>query len=506
MIVVSGYANNLQQWSSSDLAQQSSAMTNTSLLAIVKIVTVLWVQSSIAIAEASAPTIFPVGWSNVLASPGCITGTWTSPSRTFSWDQNSPTNCMWACQLQNHPVAAVTNGNACVCANFWSIDVDQVVSNSQCQTACSGDSTQTCGGFDTYQIFSGDFETIPFLTVSTTLQFNPAPSFHVSIPCAQNKPGGVTQLGDTVQLSNNSPSNCIDYCLNNIGSTYPIQIVAVDSGNDCQCGGLQVVGSQFISGYKGELPPPVAALADCSSSCPGSTGFCGGPSRVSVYGANWNPSYAPLAPVTWPWDLTVSCANIEITGEIFSDPVVAVSTLNTPAWCTAHCLSAGYKLAGVENGDECHCANSYSVLPSTDDPQECFDSFLPRCAGDNNLFCGGSGLRQVFALHGPAPASVLPTGWSVQSWCAVDNASRIFASPQEVTLANNSPGACVAHCASVGATLAGVEYGNECYCGTSYASGSKPVDASIWDCNMPCSDGGGQTCGGPWRIQVYGTA
>jgi hypothetical protein len=183
----------------------------------------LWAQTLLLVVQASPPVIYPVAWQDLIGTE-CIEGSWTSPARTFTWNQNSPTNCMWACQLMNHQFAAVTNGNTCVCGDFFNVDVDQLVSLSECGIPCSGDSSHPCGGSGTSQVYQANSQVIPFISLSATQQFNPPPSFHVSIPCAQNTPGGIVQTGDVIQLSNNSPSTCINHCLSNFGSTYPIQV------------------------------------------------------------------------------------------------------------------------------------------------------------------------------------------------------------------------------------------------------------------------------------------
>jgi hypothetical protein len=50
--------------------------------------------------------------------------------------------------------------------------------------------------------------------------------------------------------------------------------------------------------------------------------------------------------------------------------------------------------------------------------------------------------------------------------------------------------------------LAGVEYGDECFCASSYVNNTVPAAAPASDCNMDCSGDASQTCGGPYRLQV----
>jgi hypothetical protein len=55
---------------------------------------------------------------------------------------------------------------------------------------------------------------------------------------------------------------------------------------------------------------------------------------------------------------------------------------------------------------------------------------------------------------------------------------------------------CLADCA--GYSYAGVQYGNQCFCGNSYGK-----YGSATDCNMDCSGDSAETCGGTWANSIY---
>ncbi|KAK4123484.1 WSC-domain-containing protein [Parathielavia appendiculata] len=59
---------------------------------------------------------------------------------------------------------------------------------------------------------------------------------------------------------------------------------------------------------------------------------------------------------------------------------------------------------------------------------------------------------------------------------------------------------CVEYCASKGFSVAGTEYGGECYCGNSLSPLEK-IDES--KCAMACKGDGDQTCGGDWALTLY---
>ena len=60
---------------------------------------------------------------------------------------------------------------------------------------------------------------------------------------------------------------------------------------------------------------------------------------------------------------------------------------------------------------------------------------------------------------------------------------------------------CVSYCDSHGFTVAGTEYGGQCFCGNSLGEGSQPLDDS--SCSMPCEGDGSQICGGSLALSVY---
>ena len=96
----------------------------------------------------------------------------------------------------------------------------------------------------------------------------------------------------------------------------------------------------------------------------------------------------------------------------------------------------------------------------------------------------------------------IPLNWTTQYDCAVDTPTRVLAGVATHQLAsNNTPAACIALCDAGDFTLAGVEYADECHCGTGLVSPA-PDSAPASECDMACTGDADLSCGGPWRIQV----
>jgi glucan endo-1,3-alpha-glucosidase len=58
---------------------------------------------------------------------------------------------------------------------------------------------------------------------------------------------------------------------------------------------------------------------------------------------------------------------------------------------------------------------------------------------------------------------------------------------------------CLSFCEDKGYKFAGVEYGNECHCGSSIPS---TLTSTEW-CNVPCDGDKSETCGGGWALDLY---
>ncbi|KAJ3558448.1 hypothetical protein NM688_g925 [Phlebia brevispora] len=200
---------------------------------------------------------------------------------------------------------------------------------------------------------------------------------------------------------------------------------------------------------------------------------CGTPTITTTStSASSTPSQAPIPN---GWAVASACA-IDDPSRVLNNDVTTLLSDNSPANCIMQCIGGGYQYAGVEYGDECHCGTGFSAASA--DPSECN---LP-CAGNGGYTCGGSWRIEIYV--GPQEEEIFPDGWSQVDACAVDTPSRVLARDITTVLADNTPATCVTACASAGFQYAGVEYGNECHCGTGYANDQAPEEAPTSDCDI----------------------
>ncbi|KAM3074473.1 hypothetical protein ACMFMF_006482 [Clarireedia jacksonii] len=94
-----------------------------------------------------------------------------------------------------------------------------------------------------------------------------------------------------------------------------------------------------------------------------------------------------------------------------------------------------------------------------------------------------------------APPSILPLG------CYSDGSTRTLNGSMTTNANTNTPQECAITCHAAGYQYAGLEYGQECWCGSTISSSAVVADAS--ECNYKCSGNSEESCGGYYYIDVF---
>lgn len=201
-------------------------------------------------------------------------------------------------------------------------------------------------------------------------------------------------------------------------------------------------------------------------------------------------------PNNWTY---LGCYVDNINGRALSGAFYANETHMTAETCVLYCMDAGYPFAGTEYGIECYCGDKVDEA-ATKAPED--DCSVP-CSGDTTQPCGAGNRLTVFNGEVSEPTPPAPIdGWKYEGCYSDDQAGRTL------TYGGMVPGGgdamtnqlCTAACKSAGFTLAGTEYGGECYCGNVFSNGGAQVLAG---CNMVCNGDSAQICGGSARLSVW---
>lgn len=300
---------------------------------------------------------------------------------------------------------------------------------------------------------------------------------------------------------------CGTFCA---GFTY----FGVEYSRECYCGNSFNAGSVKT------------AASECNMLCAGSKcTYCGAGNRLSVYSqgggqqssqqsqqasvvstvnAVTTSTSAPQAtnlPQGWTsYGCWVDGANGRILGYQLPD-----SNQLTIQSCAAACAKLGYTISGTEYSSQCFCGNQIVNGGKTADQQS---SCNTPCSGNSAQMCGGGGRISIYSSGEPKvllpPKPIQRVGDWVYQGCAQDNINNKRTFVWQLIFSKMSPSDCLDACAQYGYMAAGLEYGQECYCGdpaNMNAAGSKFVDDS--QCNVPCPGNASAICGGGSRLTTY---
>jgi len=99
-------------------------------------------------------------------------------------------------------------------------------------------------------------------------------------------------------------------------------------------------------------------------------------------------------------------------------------------------------------------------------------------------------------------ASAVPTGWeSYGCFTDADAPNRVLA--EHHTDPDMTISGCIKSCAASGYTLAGAQFGKECWCGSALNTAGGAGKLSAGGCDMPCAGDASQTCGGNYFMNVF---
>lgn len=172
---------------------------------------------------------------------------------------------------------------------------------------------------------------------------------------------------------------------------------------------------------------------------------------------------------------------------------------NTIEKCTNTCNGSGYKIAGLEFGQECYCGNVIAASAQKTTDEGCNDV----CTGNSSQICGDQNRLSIYSNRPPSiltpPTAPLIIGSYAYQGCYRDNNPDRSLTDKSTTSSTLTLESCASFCS--GYSYFGTEYASECYCGNSLDSGATLQPAS--DCTQTCSGNSTQLCGAGDRLTLY---
>ncbi|EIN04521.1 galactose oxidase [Punctularia strigosozonata HHB-11173 SS5] len=455
--------------------------------------------------RASVPTKLPGNWT----SKGCWTddtGSRTLGAASFTDTANMTVeNCISFCDKQSFIFAGIEFAQECYCDNFIKSSAAQSPL-TDCSDACTGNPNETCGNANRLNVFFSGGTPPP---APSTI---PSVGLWKSLGCYNDSTANRVLGNPAAPVGAVTVETCTTACFN---AGFPL--AGMEYADECYCDAAI---------ENGGAPTP---LGDCDMTCAGnSTEFCGGSNRLNVYnytgtdlpprtpgnngggggggGNNGAPVFPVLSGLPSGWTYA-ACYVDNANGRVFTTELNDNPTL-TVEGCINSCRSQNFTLAGMEFADQCFCGNTLvNGATVATDPTTCNMG----CAGNTTEACGGPSRLSVYTSTAkvtalPVPTvlnSSLPGNWKFQG-CLMDGATRVFPY-QNIWTNNNTVEACLTQCSDFGYPAAGMEFGDECWCGDVSDVTNNPNGglAPETDCSAPCSGDPIHLCGGANRLQYY---
>ncbi|KIM19903.1 hypothetical protein M408DRAFT_170271 [Serendipita vermifera MAFF 305830] len=295
-------------------------------------------------------------------------------------------------------------------------------------------------------------------------------------------------LSAATTVSDNGMTNayCQEFC-----DAHGFSIAGTEWSKECFCG----------AAIDGNL---LTADSDCDMTCTETPEVCGGSARLTVWqnqGTVTDPNTQTIGDWTGQGCYTDSVQNRALPNRKWIDGM-------TVEKCTAACFAENFKYAGLEYGNECYCSNN--IITSAGVGVPATDGCDMSCEGNAAQTCGSGNRLNLYSFTGTSNPAQIGTSNAVQipstgDWtlkgCYTDQVNARAIAVRQYVDGAMTVEKCTAKCLSLGYSLSGLEYANECYCSSAIGSSGSPTTDG---CTMPC-EGAASTeiCGGSDRLTVY---
>ncbi|KAH8155190.1 uncharacterized protein LAJ45_00199 [Morchella importuna] len=486
----------------------------------------------------SAPIDNPGNGSFTFA--GCYTEATTG--RALSVLQGSDTmdvnTCLGLCA--GYAYAGLEYGRECWCGNTLGVGSALTVV-TQCRMTCAGNPYEYCGSGSRLSLYTkaavvsssssttvDSSTTIDPSSTPVTVSSTPTPTVPVHNPGNVNYgfQGCYTEAtaGRALPQLTGADDMDIAKCLTICGA---YEYAGVEYGRECWCGNTLGVGAVLTE------------LSQCSMLCAGNKyEYCGAGSRLSLYKKKPAEVSSTLSTTTPMVSDTATVSATASGNATMSAP--GSDTATTPLPSDSNTILAGNSTttavtATTPASDNTSPADVSSTLASSTVP-------VVESTSTTTPVSSSSDTPIVTAATTPGVSATSTPTSSVESNNTTTPATRSDASPiislfiSDVTTTSTtstvSPSTtpslweylgcanettpralngasisgtmthekCQQFCLERNFPLAGLEYGNECYCGSALQNGSK---LNQTNCAMACSGDASLICGGPSRLSVY---
>ncbi|KAH7330380.1 hypothetical protein BKA65DRAFT_565638 [Rhexocercosporidium sp. MPI-PUGE-AT-0058] len=374
----------------------------------------------------------------------------------------------------------VEYGFECFCGDTLSA-ISSKATDGRCSYACPGDATETCvvvssssSVASSTTTSSSSSSSSSLVTSSSTSTAGTSTSSDLSSSSSSSSLSSTTSGSSTITTSSSTSSTTQT-------STSTSSTVTSTSSSSTQ---TTTSTSSTVKSTSTSSTATSTSSTTSSSSPSSSSSTTSSSTLVASTTSSSSPS-ATATPDTWDY---LGCMNDTTTARSISGATLTNTTAMT-----------NYPLAGLENLGICFCGlavKNGGTLGQT--------GCTAACPGDKTQFCGGSKRLNVYTNKAYVPPSIPKTSGSYNytaCYTELTNARAMVG----YTFTNStgmSVDVCTTTCKTKGYLLAGLQFGNQCYCSNSISASAPIVDDSQCQA-LVCPGNKLQYCSAGSRLQVY---
>ncbi|KIW65578.1 hypothetical protein PV04_07824 [Phialophora macrospora] len=396
---------------------------------------------------------------------------------------------------------AIEYSQECYCGNSL-VSGSVTATDGRCSMPCTGNSSTICGGPNGLSLYqyvvplSSSSSTVRTTTSGISSSFSLIASTSTLMPTSSSLSTTiVTSISGGSSISSRSDSSTLasTTTANLTLSTFPVTTSSLTAS-------ISLAGT--TSGFSSSISATSTVGPATTVSTP--TTSAGSTTSSTAAVSTTRTSSANIGPASTSASGSTAASSTSSVGTLYSSS--SSSAANTPlSSSTLFASSNGFSTSFVP----VQSSSSSTFLPSTS---------ITQPSTTTNRLSSSSSSPTTFSIRLSSTLSTSTTTTKTTSstsftfstpnpyfpavylGCAAEATQGRLLAASSTTSPGMSISACLAFCGARNLPLAGLEYSQECYCGTSLAAATL---FNATGCTMPCAGDPQSTCGGRSRLSVY---
>ncbi|KAJ5019282.1 hypothetical protein K4K57_001391 [Colletotrichum sp. SAR 10_99] len=391
---------------------------------------------------------------------------------------NTLQQCQGICNDRGFALSGVQYHQECWCgSSIKNPSTYEDESLNLCTFDCTGDDTQACGGDNGHMSLYADITSFDIAGFYQSLK---NPSSSSSLPASTRSSTRASSASSVPPASSVASSSAVTSSAASASSGVSSTTATSSSlASSASSGASSSSSTAFVS--------TITPTSTTSSSATPSATFVASP---------LNPQMPAIIGGQWQY---AGCFKDLVDGERLFQGASSASDDMSLAKCAAFCSTGApgggaFNYFGVEYGRECYCGWDAQAAKMSTSEAECSSP----CAGSSVGLCGAGFRLSVYNNTIPKQAPSQPqhaarAGDYEFLGCQTEGVNGRALSGASFGSADMTTKACAAFCAKGNFQYMGVEYAQECWCGSTTNAGSVP--APLKECDMLCR-------GNQWTVIV----